>query len=36
MSKSAKEMFEELGYEKEQKIEIDRIGHKHICFRNKN
>lgn len=36
VNKSAREMFEELGYEKKQKIEIDRIGHKHICFRNKN
>lgn len=35
MNKSAREMFEELGYEKEGKPYIDRIGHKHICFRNK-
>lgn len=35
MSKSAREMFEELGYEKEGKPYIDRIGHKHICFRKK-
>ena len=32
---TAKEMFEELGYEIEEKPYIDRIGQKHIDFRNK-